>query len=242
MIGFGLDLSGYTTQRTSLAAAVVRGQAVEAVLLKNSALSIRRATDMSVEEVVGADVCELTRCLDIGPVAVYIPIDLQHLLAPQRAEKIWELTRRPIDKRLNGMAPLADRIGAPVARFAAILRKGGFESRLGKDLFETYPSENLRRIYGQNLTRPAARERFCRNFSLDVPNDDDLDAVVCAIAAVVPDDAVVTAAEFDLGGYCLPNGFRILKRAPFERITVTECDFAIWMTDQRCPTPSASSA
>jgi hypothetical protein len=240
VIGFGLDLSGYTTNKTSLAAVVSKGTAAEAILLRKSSFFGRRDTNLPLKEVVRAEAQDLKRCLDIGPVAVDIPIDLQDLLFPERAEVVWELTRRPIDKKLNAMPPLADRIGSPVARFSAIMREGNFNSRLGKDLFETYPSENLRRIRfstigsEKNSSRREAREEFCRAFAIDVSqaNEDDLDAILCALAAVAPKDSLMAEDEFLLDRGIPPKGFRILKQNPFSSIMVRQEDFSTWLAEQ----------
>src|ERR1700694_2081388 len=115
MIGFGIDLAGYTTGKTSFAAAQWRGEAVEATLFSNSVFSanVRPPTTELMAPVLGEEVRTLRRCLAAGPVAVDVPIDLQDLLAPQRASRIWELTLRPIDQALGAMRPLADRIGSP---------------------------------------------------------------------------------------------------------------------------------
>jgi hypothetical protein len=243
VIGFGLDLSGYTTNKTSLAAVVANGGVAEAVLLRCSAFSTRRTTDMSVRNAVEAEAFVLKQCLSIGRVAVDIPIDLQNLLVPDQAVAIWELTRRPIDKKLNAMPPLADRIGAPVARFSAILRVGNFRDRLGIDLFETYPAENLRRLefFGNYKAqgseraseRDIASERLCRHLGFDgnCGSDDDLDAIICGIAAVAPEDALASAEELGLEQSMLPNGFRILKRNPFSNIMLRESDFSTWMSE-----------
>jgi hypothetical protein len=245
VIGFGLDLSGYTTNKTSLAAIIPDGEAAEAVLLRKSAFAIPRTTDMLVQDAVEAEARDIKRCLDIGPLAVDIPIDLQHLLAPDGAVAIWELTRRPVDKKFGAMAPLADRIGAPVARFSAIMRKANLYGRLGEDLFETYPAEILRRLeFAGNYKlrdsrkeqeRRLACEALCRFLVFDraLYDDDDLDAIICALAAVAPDDSRVTAAEFDLGSHQPPLGFRILKRNPFAKIAWRESDFATWIASRR---------
>jgi hypothetical protein len=240
VIGFGLDLSGFSTNRTSLAAVVTHGEAAEAVLLRKSAFCGARDTNLLLREIVKAEAQDLRRCLDVGPVAVDIPIDLQNLLVPERAEVIWELTRRPIDKKLNAMPPLADRIGSPVARFAAIMREGNFANRLGKDLFETYPSENLRRLrsaatdFERRASRRDARQDFCRALAIEVSqaNEDDLDAVLCALAAVAPEDSLVTEDEFQLDRGRTPKGFRILKRIPFSRVVLRQEDFSTWFTEQ----------
>lgn len=233
MIGFGLDLSGYTRSGTSLAAVVVNGDSAEVILLRNSALSRRRSTSSSLREIVKCEARDLKRCLEIGPLAVDIPIDLQNLLHPERSEVIWELTRRPIDEALNAMPPVADRIGAPVARFAAIMREGKFSSHLGKDLFETYPSESYRRLTNShNGNRQEVRAAFFRGIALNTidTSEDDLDAILCAIAAVAPEDYLVTEKDFALERGKLPAGFRVLKRSPFCRLTLKQQDFSTWLT------------
>jgi hypothetical protein len=241
VIGFGLDLSGYSTNKTSLAAVIANGDSAEAVILRGSAFSARRTTDMPILTAIKAETLALKQCLSVGPVAVDIPIDLQNLLFPDRAEVIWELTRRPIDKALNAMPPLADRIGAPVARFSAIMREGDFQHRLGNDLFETYPAANLKRMkFSGNYKskgpekvneRRDACEELCRHLGFDKAchNDDDLDAIVCALTAVASEDALVSANEFGLDRNKLPNGFRILRRNPFCNIKLSESDFSTWI-------------
>jgi hypothetical protein len=241
VIGFGLDLSGYTTGGTSLAVVLSKGTEAEALVLRGSALSERRNTDSRLQEIVAAEVRDLNQCFDIGPIAVDIPIDLQGLASPERAEAIWELTQRPIDRALRAMPPLADRIGAPVARFSAIMREGKFGDRLGRDLFETYPSENLRRLRlsyegpaGAAVSRRVAREEFCQRFSFgaDWLRDDDVDAVLCALAAVAPEDNLVAESEFRLGRGQLPTGFRILSRHPFTHISINERNFSTWLSER----------
>jgi hypothetical protein len=205
---------------------------------------------MSVRDAVKAEAHALKQCLDLGPVAVDIPIDLQNLLAPAAAEVIWELTHRPVDKKLRAMAPLADRIGAPVARFSAIMRDGGFSDRLGKDLFEAYPAENLRRLgFSGNYKakspeklseKHAECERLCRYLAIDREwhNDDDLDAIICAITAVASKDALASANELGLDLDRLPKGFRILKRNPFNSIALTEQDFSTWFARRGAALPA----
>ena len=42
MIGFGIDLAGYTTGKTSLAVIEIKGRRAKATLLRGSALSVKR--------------------------------------------------------------------------------------------------------------------------------------------------------------------------------------------------------
>lgn len=242
MIGFGLDLSGYSTGGTSLAVVQSQGIVAEAIVLRGSNLSKTRDSDASLLEVLSAEVHDLNCCLDIGPVAVDIPIDLQDLASPERAELIWELTRRPVDRALRAMPPLADRIGAPVARFSAIMHQGKLRDRLGSRLFETYPSENLRRLRlgtglptNRPVTRLVARKEFCDQFSIAAAwlKEDDVDAILCALTAIAPSDCLVAEGEFELDRGQLPRGFRILKRCPFTRLTLKEQEFSKWLSENK---------
>jgi hypothetical protein len=140
MIGFGIDLAGYTTGKTSLAVIKIDGRRATATLLRGSALSAKRESQSPLKEILKQEVAALRRCLMIGPVAVDIPIDLQGLPFPHAPKELWELTKRPIDKKFRAMAPFADRIGAPVVRFAAMRGHPDFSGVLGQNLFETYPA------------------------------------------------------------------------------------------------------
>ena len=73
------------------------------------------------------------------------PIDLQGLPAPIELSYLWQLRLRPIDQLYGGMAPLADRLGAVVARCLATLREAGLCHALGSQIRETYPGVSLRR-------------------------------------------------------------------------------------------------
>src|SRR5579871_1354207 len=139
MIGFGLDLAGYTTGKTALAVIEIEGRRARATLLRGSPLSAKRASDDDLKQILKAEVAALNRCLKIGPLAVDIPIDLQHLGNPDRAEYIWQLTRRPIDRAVGAMPALADRIGAPVARFAAIMHEANLETCWAKGYLKRIP-------------------------------------------------------------------------------------------------------
>jgi hypothetical protein len=89
VIGFGIDLAGYTTGKTSLAVVEIRGKFATATLLRGSALSIKRDTSSPLKEILRQEVDVLRRCLTVGPVAIDIPIDLQDLTTTDRAEFVW---------------------------------------------------------------------------------------------------------------------------------------------------------
>jgi hypothetical protein len=248
MIGFGIDLAGYTTGKTSFAAAQWRGESVEATLFSNSVFSanVRHQTTEPIALALAEEVRTLRRCFAAGPVAVDVPIDLQDLLAPERASRIWELTLRPIDQALGAMRPLADRIGSPVARFRAIMRSGAFDDLLGRSLFETYPAGTwlLNDVVstgykGKNGGSACADLCAKLNITPALPNDDAIDAVIVAVTAAADADYLVSDAEFaerlcGLGtekSYELPKGYRLLKRFP-NAIQVTMDDFERWATRQ----------
>lgn len=234
MLGFGIDLAGYTTGKTSLAVVEIENQAANATLLRGSAFSKKRGSDDSLEKVVAEEVADLRRCLSIGPVAVDIPIDLQGLPDPKNPQTIWALTRRPIDQAVNAMPPFADRIGAPVARFAAIMRGGNFHEFLGKSLFEAYPAITLKflKIAGGYKGKKGANAliSLCKTLKIEphIKNDDDIDAIICALTAAAPIALVHDFSELKIQGP-MPAGFRVPKSLTFDKISVVEADFTAWM-------------
>jgi hypothetical protein len=256
MIGFGIDLAGYTTGKTSFAAARWQGESVEATLFSNSVFSanVRHQTAEPIAPALAEEVQTLRRCFAVGPVAIDVPIDLQELLTPQRASRIWELTLRPIDQVLGAMRPLADRIGSPVARFRAIMRAGAFDDLLGQSLFETYPAgtwllnDVVSKGYKGKNGGTACADLCARlNITPALSNDDAIDAVIVAVTAAADADHLASEAEFaerlrGLGPdkrYELPRGYRLLKRFP-SAIRVGMDDFQAWLSRLRaspCPVP-----
>jgi hypothetical protein len=235
MVGFGLDLAGYTTGKTSLAVVEIEDRQAKATLLRGSALTLKRGSDDRLKEVLRDEAAALRRCFNVGPLAVDIPIDLQDLQNPDQAEYIWQLTRRPIDRAIGAMPPLADRIGAPVARFAAIMREGDFASLLGTKLFEAYPAGTLKvlKLKSQRSKDQSGAEALialCRTLKIKpyVETADDIDAIICAITAAVPGHAVHDAIALGLSG-TMPKGFRIPKSLSFDQIATSTAPFLSWI-------------
>jgi hypothetical protein len=238
LTGFGIDLAGYSTGKTSLAFVEIDNSGVKATLLRKSALSKTRDSSDDLQGAIRQDVLVLRRCFALGPIAVDIPIDLQGLPNPQNPRAIWELTRRPIDRGVNAMPPFADRIGAPVARFAAVMREGNFEELLGRTLFEAYPAATLRMLKinaGSYKGRSGsdALISLCKTLNIEsgVENDDDIDAIICAITAALPTDMMHGREAFKFEGP-MPKGFRIPKQLAFEKIQVMESEFNAWMNSR----------
>jgi hypothetical protein len=235
MLGFGIDLAGYTTGKTALAVVDIEGLSVKATLLRGSALSKKRKSNAALDQVLNEEVADLRRCFAIGPVAVDIPIDLQGLPNPPNSEYIWQLTLRPIDQAVGAMPAFADRIGAPTARFAAVMRAGHFEALLGDRLFEAYPAGTLKQLdikagRYKGAKGVQALDFLCTTLKIEprVESDDDIDAIICAIAAAVPAEQVYEVGAFKIAGP-LPKGFRIPKNLVFDEIKVATADFDAWM-------------
>jgi hypothetical protein len=96
---------------------------------------------------------------------------------------------------------------------------------------------------GKRLSeRHAACENLCLHLRLEgvCHSDDDLDAIICALTAVAPSEALVSARELLDEGE-LPSGFRILKENPFRNIVLKQCDFSAWIADMRLKTAASTA-
>jgi predicted nuclease with RNAse H fold len=243
MLGFGLDLAGYTTGRSSLAVIRSNENAAHATLLRNSVFSRKHNSDTLLENLVLEEEKTLRRCLSLGSVAVDIPIDLQGLPFPKEAKQIWELTLRPIDRELNALRTFADRIGSPVVRFRRIMQVGRFKEFLGIGLFETYPKAGLQKMgicttgyKGTGLEGQQARSRICRHLNFEsapqigLPfTHDDIDAVICAITSVAQTVHLCAKNDYQTPSERMPCGYRLLKENPFRKVDVDTQDFEEWM-------------
>jgi hypothetical protein len=233
MIGFGLDLAGYTTNRTCLSAVEPNGTTADATLLSGTIFSLPHQSCSRLGPILAQEVRIINDCAKRGNVAVDVPIDLQSLVRPELPEQIWALTCRPVDKELRALRPLADRLGSAVARFKAIRAAEGFEPILGKNLLETYPVASLRasgcntKHYKQDTEAgKQARSAICQRLNFDVFDltDDEIDSIVCALTAVEP------AGDSPLPRNQMPKEYVLLKTPlPFEKIFVRRKSFVEWM-------------
>ena len=245
-IGFGLDLAGFTKRRgTVLATVSVINGTAEATILTDAPFGRKLNGDFS--ERLICEVKTLRSLLKIGKVAVDVPIDLRGLRVSDVREA-WELTLRPIDKKLGALPPLASWLGACVARFKAILSPD-IQEELGKQLFETYPAASLRMLFGKNdpdvkqyklaakrkaEIACAARKSLVVRLKIDAKSTalthDELDAVICAITAVASDKYVWDERSSELSKATpLPDGYRLLRSNPFTKIVVGMEKYDYWM-------------
>ena len=247
-VGFGLDLAGLSNHRgTVLAVIEAENSEAKVVLLAESPFS-RILGDGNFADRLKDETDALKFLIEIGPIAVDVPIDLQGL-PPQQVTEPWELTKRPVDEVFDGLPPLASWLGACVARFGAIVPSDLREKELGARLFETYPAASLRQLFGRNdpdvkqykladkkkaQVAAAARRRLCQRLKIErkgpALNHDELDAVICALAAVATPNQLLKEKEYELPeGRTAPTGYRILNKAvPYERINVCSKSFDEW--------------
>ncbi len=200
--GFGCDLSGYARKGgTVLAkAAALRGQ-VCVDLLSCDLLRHGRGRGEPFGPWFEEQRCLLRRCLEIGRLAVDIPIDLQGLPGPATPAYVWQLTLRPIDLALHAISPLADRIGSPVARFLHLAAPFLEQGQLSAGLVETYPA-------GSRLLLQEAHEALTLDTGELILSPDESDAALCAITAAY--------GAGQLGGQDLINRLRELACWPDE--------------------------
>lgn len=243
---FGIDLAGYTTGRTAVAAITLGGNAGRAWLLRNSPFSRIRRTDAALTEVVASE-CEALQAMSrLGPIAIDVPIDLQIVGRAELAVRVWQLYKRPVDQAFNAMPALADRIGAPYARMQAILAHCGKSLRLGQELFETYPKASLQTLSlpwkglkGLGAAHDRARRALCDQIGWSqITSDHDFDAILCAATAGACEDDRIGGSELaDLIARKLPDctdcqppcGFILLRRMPPSVHVIEQAEFREWI-------------
>jgi hypothetical protein len=209
-VAWGLDIAGHSTGKSGLARAMRQGGQISVQVHRGHPLAAALAGDDLLEDQVAREVDLLRRCLEQGHLYVDIPIDLQGLPSVATPRYPWQLCRRPVDQAVGGMPPLADRIGAPVARFRYLLRR--LEELIGAPLlgarvFETYPAASLKEMglhakgyKGKSVARfvdgawsgednAAVLAKLAMDLGLHAAHgtsltDDDLDAVVCALSGL----------------------------------------------------------
>jgi hypothetical protein len=206
---FGLDLAGYSSGRSGFARARYDGGVIDVTVYRGTVFGRPLAGIAPLPEHAAEERALLHACCERGLVFVDIPIDLQGLPTPSDVRFPWQLVKRPVDFAFGALAPLADRIGAPVARFRHILAPLLTESAdlLGRRLFETYPAATLellnhpRRGYkglrGREALATLGRDLRISHAEDETLSDDELDASICAITGVVDDQARLQGDDLD---------------------------------------------
>ncbi|MCP4601596.1 MAG: DUF429 domain-containing protein [Proteobacteria bacterium] len=203
-VSFGLDPAGYSTGKSAFAMAKrIENGSIEVTVLSGTPFSRKKARKDVLQDIVEAERAFVKTAIDHGPLYLDVPLDLQKLSSPTEPKYLWELTMRPVDFAFNAMPPLADRLGAVVARMKHILEP--FEKFIGKKIFETYPKLSLKRITasdisykgqsaeiecndedwsgGEGLKSALKAANFKTTDRLRI-NDDEFDAALCALCGV----------------------------------------------------------
>ena len=236
-IGFGLDLAGFSNHKGTVLSSIRAERDLAHVnILRSSPFGTK--LNGSFEDRIKRESLSLSELLRIGKVAVDVPIALQGL--PEvKATESWQLTLRPVDKKLKGLPPLASLLGSCVARFKALLSDEHL-GQLGKRLYETYPKASLVKIFGEksptiksyklaDIRKRAvveeARLRLARDLKItcsEALSHDELDSIICAMTSIATDDEILSENEYKLSaGFELPTGYRILRSNPFAEIRVS---------------------
>lgn len=264
-VAFGIDLAGFSTGKSGLAKAQ-RDESgnITATIFRGHPFARSSKGFARIDDVVGEEARTLIHLLSTGVVLIDMPLDLQSLSDPKSAKLIWELTKRPVDYVFSALPPLADKIGSPVARaqiiLATIMDRSPSHIRFGDNLYETYPAGSLELIglprkgyKGQSVTfvegkwRGESLATIANGLKLKADdevslNDDDVDAIICALTGVVDSsDALETdqleneiADRLDQSlppsapktDPTPPQGYRLLKnKESIKGVTVTESDW-----------------
>ncbi len=213
---FGLDPSGYSGSNSGFTRADLGSDGLLQVTVYENHVFRRtlRSSD-PLEKHVESEKKVLKCCLGAGSVLVDIPIDLQGLPCPADAYFTWVLVKRPVDYAFDALAPLANLIGSPVARFQHMLRALREEAPDENlhEVLETYPAATLELLglwctgYGKQQARftrgrweggPMARIANTLRMVADegeTLTGDEFDAAICAITGLVAPDKRLAGDE-----------------------------------------------
>jgi hypothetical protein len=210
MTAFGLDPSGYSQSNSGFTRADLGGDGIiEVTVYERHVFSQTLRGPDPLEKVAEAEKKVLRACCGVGSVVVDVPIDLQGLPCPEDAYFTWELVKRPVDYAFDpSLAPLANYIGAPVARFRNLLSALREEDsgEAINNVLETYPAATLKLLelwapkYGKHPVH-FAKGRWGGGPMADIANSlrmvagngemltgDEFDAAICAVTGVVNQD------------------------------------------------------
>lgn len=250
-IGFGLDLAGYSTGKSGFASAHVKN-GIEVCIYRGHAFSTKPKEKQSFKAYVDLERELLTACCQQGQIMVDIPIDLQGLPFIEDVSFFWQLTQRPVDYAFKAMPPLADRIGSPVGRFQYMIKTLP-KAWIGTHIFETYPAQSLKLMnihiegYKKKVgkTSPTiifengqwqggkmatmANRLGLKATEATTLNDDEFDAVICAVTAVAGEQGLLKgkplndliSAKINAGSFSAPASYVLLQKLPEAEIYVT---------------------
>jgi hypothetical protein len=230
----GLDLSGYSRGRSGLAEIATSDDGLVATIYRSHPFAQVAGGRDLLNDMVAAERTALNRMTSLGMVLVDMPIDVEDLFRQGNPIFVWELTARPVDFAFGGLRPLADRIGAAVARFrhcareqpsanlretypAASLNASGLPSTQYKDETITWDAQEWE---GGRLAEIATKMRLVPAAPVEV-TDDEIDAIVCAFAGAAPAGDILSGdALKDMVRQRISNKIRKRDRTHLDRLTI----------------------
>lgn len=254
---FGLDIAGYSTGKSGFARADQKDNHIVVTVYEGHVFVKKHESTNPLHDIAEMEKEMLIACYKKGPLLVDIPIDLQGLPCPRDVFFTWELVKRPVDFAFNAMPPLADCIGSPLARYLHLFSSLNeeFETPLGKKIFETYPAGSLNLLNltskgykgqqtsfknghwnGGQLAKIFNELRLTSNNGESF-NDDNFDAMICAVTGVVDKNYRLQGDELNEKiSYCIekrlkssiririkaPDGYVLLKKIPEMEIKIVK--------------------
>ncbi len=220
---FGLDFAGYSGGKTALAhARQIAPDHVEITVYDDHIFAQKVPRSARLAQVVEEERALLRACCARGPVMVDLPLELDDLPRPADPAFVWELVHRPVDYALDAMPPLANLIGAPVARFLNLLHELPADWP-GTRLFETYPAAALELLglhgrgyksnsgvvmqfasgqwRGEGKAALMAENARRLGWIADAPlilTDDEFDAALCALTGIAGADHQLREERLDV--------------------------------------------
>lgn len=212
---FGFDIAGYAGGNSGFAHADLVDDVIQVTVYEGHVFARKlRGQDPQVT-VADDEIQVLNTCREVGALIVDTPVKLQGLPNPANVYFTWELVKRPVDYAFDALSPLANLIGAPVARFqnllSALREEAGSEEV--NEVLETYPAATLKLLglwqsgYGSQPMRftngrweGGSLADIANNLGMvgeegDDFNGDEFDAALCAITGVVAEDKLLRGHE-----------------------------------------------
>lgn len=152
----GWDIAGWSGNKSRVATAEYDAHSIRINLIKRSTpITASRNLSSNAALALADEVNFIRKITDNGriPIAIDIPIDLQHLPSVlsgeiNEAASLKDLMSRKIDVHYGAWPPLCDKFGVSVFRIRSLLGLLDEPSWLGISIFETYPTACLRESLG----------------------------------------------------------------------------------------------
>lgn len=216
-VAWGLDLAGFSSSKQGLARAERKDDKTIHITIYKKHIFSKKIKKVDTE----AKVCNLNltkriNCLkNITPLFVDVPIDNTYLesVYKNNPRYIWQLNLRPADRAYKGQKPFGSLMGGYVQQFKYMHNES--KLTLDNNLYETYPAASLIELgivakYKKTISVYRKNEwttsigGICNKLNITPINntklkinDDEIDAVLCALCGVVSDDHTLKGSQLD---------------------------------------------